>query len=93
MAKAKVDDPWHYPGKGDYPLVGELVWVQAVSLAPWRRLLSIQNRRAVLFDFRLNRCTAASWNQPAFTIGRTFLVMTLLLHGESMNRRKIMKRC
>lgn len=33
--KAKVEDPWHYPGKGDFPLVGELVWVQAVSLAPW----------------------------------------------------------
>ena len=35
MAKAKTEDPWHYPGKGDFPLVGELVWVQAVSLAPW----------------------------------------------------------
>lgn len=37
MAKAKVEDPWHYPGKGDFPLVGELVWVQAVSLAPWAK--------------------------------------------------------
>ena len=35
MAKAKTEDPWHYPGKGDFPLIGELVWVQAVSLAPW----------------------------------------------------------
>ena len=37
MAKAKTEDPWHYPGKGDFPLVGELVWVQAVSLAPWAK--------------------------------------------------------
>ncbi len=37
MAKAKTEDVWHYPGKGDFPLVGELVWVQAVSLAPWAK--------------------------------------------------------
>lgn len=37
MAKKAIDDPWHYPGKGDFPLVGELVWVQAVSLAPWAK--------------------------------------------------------
>lgn len=37
MAKAKTEDPWHYPGKGDFPFVGELVWVQAVSLAPWAK--------------------------------------------------------
>lgn len=37
MAKTKTDDPWHYPGKGDFPVVGQLVWVQAVSLAPWAK--------------------------------------------------------
>ena len=30
-------DVWHYPGKGDFPIIGELVWVQAVSLAPWAK--------------------------------------------------------
>lgn len=35
-AKAKAEI-WHYPGKGDFPFEGEMVWVQAVSLAPWVR--------------------------------------------------------
>jgi len=33
----KPVEVWHYPGKGDFPAVGQLVWVQAVSLAPWVR--------------------------------------------------------
>ena len=30
-----IKDVWHYPGTGDFPMYGQLVWVQAVSLAPW----------------------------------------------------------
>lgn len=31
--------PWHYLIKGDFPPVGELVWVQAVSLASWAKAI------------------------------------------------------
>lgn len=41
MTKAKKvtgkSSPWHYVSKGDLPAVGEFVWVQAVSLAPWAK--------------------------------------------------------
>ena len=37
MSSKTKDDVWQYPGKGDFPFEGEMVLVQAVSLAPWVR--------------------------------------------------------
>lgn len=35
--KKTTREAWHYVTKGDFPEVGQLVWVQAVSLAEWAR--------------------------------------------------------
>ena len=37
MTKKTTREAWHYVTKGDFPEVGQLVWVQAVSLAEWAR--------------------------------------------------------
>ena len=37
--KKTTREAWHYVTKGDFPEVGQLVWVQAVSLAEWARAI------------------------------------------------------